>query len=70
MNEDNKTRLMDALRKLALIIYALITIITCMGVWNYCKENFVCLMAGVLLVCNGVAVVKLWKKTTPEENKK
>lgn len=63
MNEDNKKRMKAALAKLALVAYALLTIITCAGVWNYCPEGTVCILAGALFICNGVAVYKLWKKS-------
>ena len=69
MNDQNKSIIKEGLAKLALVLYALITIITCAGVWNFCEEGFVCLMAGVLLACNGLAIVRLWKKseTKPSE---
>lgn len=69
MNDQNKSIIKEGLAKIALVLYALITIITCAGVWNFCEEGFVCLMAGVLLACNGLAIVRLWKKseTKPSE---
>lgn len=69
MNDQNKNNIKEGLVKIAIVLYALITIITCAGVWNFCEEGFVCLMAGVLFACNGLAIVRLWKKseTKPSE---
>ncbi|MCR5548078.1 MAG: hypothetical protein K6F25_04940 [Bacteroidales bacterium] len=69
MNDQNKSIIKEGLVKIALVLYALITIITFAGVWNFCEEGFVCLMAGVLFACNGLAIVRLWKKseTKPSE---
>ena len=36
----------------ALILYLLVTIVTCAGVWNYCKEYFVIVGSVILLVIN------------------
>lgn len=63
MNDWNKNNIKEGLAKLALVLYAIITIITCAGVWNSCEEGFVRLMAGVLFACNGLAIVRLWKKS-------
>lgn len=54
MNEDNKNRIIWGLKVLALVIYCLLTIAVCAGVWNYCAEKEVCLGAGVLLIANGL----------------
>jgi hypothetical protein len=66
MNEQNKNNLKLGLKKLALIVYAFLTIGTCAGVWNYCPETTVKVLAGILFVCNGFAIVRLWKKTDKE----
>lgn len=69
MDNDNKNRLIEGAKKLALIVYALLTIITCAGVWNYCPETTVNILSTALLACNGLAIVRLWKKseTKPAE---
>lgn len=69
MTDQNKNNLKEGLVKIALIVYALLTIITCAGVWNYCPEDTVKMLAGVLFACNGLAIVRLWKKseTKPSE---
>ena len=69
MNDQNKSNIREGLMKLALAAYAILTIATCAGVWNYCPETAVKVMAGVLFACNGLAVVRLWKKseTKPSE---
>lgn len=63
MNEQNKSIIKEGLAKLALVLYALLTIITCAGVWNYCPETTVNILSTALLACNFTAIVKLWKKT-------
>lgn len=69
MNDQNKSIIKEGLAKLALVIYALLTIATCAGVWNYCPETTVNILSTALLACNGLAIVRLWKKseTKPSE---
>ena len=69
MNDQNKSNIREWLAKLAIAAYAILTIATCAGVWSYCPETAVKVMAGILFVCNGLAIVKLWKKSNPEKKK-
>lgn len=69
MNDQNKNNIREGLAKIALAIYALLTIATCAGVWNFCEEPAVKVMAGLLFACNAVVAVKLWKKSDPETKK-
>ena len=67
MNQDNKNRIVKGLQVLVLVVFGLLSIITCVGVWNYCPETWVKWCAGVLLACNGFLVYAASKKMTPEK---
>lgn len=69
MDNDNKNRLIEGAKKLALIVYGVLTIGVCAGVWNYCPEKTVCLWALVLGLANFAGIVVLWKKATPKKEK-
>lgn len=68
MNNDNKNRIIEGAKKVALVAYALLTIAVCAGVWNFCPEKAVCWGAGLLLACNGLAIYSMWKKATPNKS--
>ena len=68
MNDQNKTIIRAWLAKVGLAVYLILTIATCAGVWNFCQETAVKVMAGAVLLCNVFIVVKLWKKSTPQVN--
>lgn len=51
----------------AIVIYALLTIITCAGVWNYCPEAFVKWCTAAIFVCNGAAAFFLGRRIYNEE---
>lgn len=53
MNEDNKNRMLWGAKVFALVIYVILTIATCAGVWNFCKEPLVNWAAGILMAANG-----------------
>lgn len=55
------------LKVLTIVVWGLSTIVTCAGVWNYCPETFVKVLAGVLLCSNGYALYRLGKTIKPEE---
>jgi hypothetical protein len=63
MNEDNKKRVTVGAKKLALAVYAILTIATCAGVWNFCPEKAVKFGDLLLFACNAVSIVSLWKKS-------
>lgn len=50
---DNKNNLKKAAIVAVLIVYSLLTIVTCCGVWNFCPETTVKVLTGVLFLCNG-----------------
>lgn len=51
---------------LAVFAYAMLTIITCAGVWNHNPEPFVKWCAGFLFACNAFAIYKLARKVLAE----
>lgn len=57
---DNKSRFLAFAKAAALIIWALVAIITAAGVWNAAAgakpDGFVCTVAGINLIVNGVAI--------------
>lgn len=63
MNDQNKNNVSTGLKKLALVIWALLTAATCAGVWNFCPEKAVKFGALLLFACNAVSIVSLWKKS-------
>ena len=67
MNEDNKKRMKWGLDVLAIFIAALLVIAVCAGVWNYCPEPFVKVLAGVLFAADGYLIYRFAKKIHDEE---
>ena len=70
MNEENKNRLAFGLKVLLLVLYVLLTIVTCVGVWNYNQEQFVKTCAVALSVCNLGLAVLYYKKIDKDYKKK
>lgn len=63
MNNDNKNRILKGLRMLALVIWLVLVIITCAGVWNFDKEEgFVRWCAFLLMAVNLFAISYLFVK--------
>lgn len=62
MNEDNKKRMKWGPDVLLIVMAALITIAVCSGVWNYCPEPFIKVLAGVLFAINGYIIYRFAKK--------
>ena len=58
MQTENKERIVKWIKIVALIVWALATIITCAGVWNYCPEDFVKAVAVALFIANGYAIYR------------
>lgn len=63
---DNKLRVVLGLKMLALLIYIGLTIITCVGVWNFNPEGFVKWCALALAICNGILAVKYYIRLKDE----
>lgn len=61
MNEDNKNRMLWGAKVFALVIYVILTIATCAGVWNFCPEPFVKWCAGFLFAANGLIAYLTFK---------
>ena len=59
-------KLVYGLKMTALVVWALLTIITCSGVWNYNPESFIKWCAAALLVCNGIVVWRFGKRLSNE----
>ena len=66
MEQDNKLRLAYALTIAAIAIWAMLTIITCAGVWNFDPEGFVKWAALALLICNGLVIFFYGKRLNKE----
>ena len=66
MNEQNKENVSWGVKVLMLFIWALLTIATCAGVWSFCPEFFVKILAGGLFASNGFAIYKLGKKVNKQ----
>ena len=66
MNNENKTRIIYGIKMLALVLYIILTIITCAGVWNYNPEGFVKWCAFALAICNGILSVKYFLRLRKE----
>lgn len=66
MDQDNKLRLVFGLKMLALVIYAVLTAITCAGVWNYNPEGFIKWCALAMGLCNGALAVKYYLRLKRE----
>ena len=64
---DNRLETKRFVSAVALVIYALITIAVCAGVWNFCPVRTVKVLAGVLLAANAVVVVKWYKNIRRDE---
>lgn len=58
MNEENKNRVKWGLNVLAIVVAALVTIAVCAGVWNYCPEPLIKVLAGVLFVAVGYLIYR------------
>ena len=68
MNNDNKNRILMGLRMLALVIWLVLVIITCAGVWNFDKEEgFVRWCAFLLMAVNLCAIGYLFVKFRKED---
>lgn len=63
MTPENKNRIVKGAKILALALFAIITIATCVGVWNFCPEPFVKWCAGILMAVNAVAIYVIAKNT-------
>ena len=67
MTPENKDRISRGLQVVALVAYAILTIATCAGVWNFCKETTVIILSVVLFAVNGYAIYRKAKAIkTPE----
>lgn len=62
MNEENKDRLKLGLDVLAIVVACIVVIAVCAGVWNYCPEPFVKVLAGVLFVADGYLIYRFAKR--------
>lgn len=51
MKENNKD-IVKWVKVIILALYCLLTIATCAGVWNFCKEPLVNWAAGILMAAN------------------
>ena len=62
MDNENKKRMVLGLDVLAIVVAALAVIAVCAGVWNYCPEPFVKVLAGVLFLADGYLIYRFAKK--------
>ena len=70
---DNKSRFLAFAKAAALIVWALVAIITSAGVWNATAgstpDGFVCTVAGLNLIVSGVAIYLVAKKILFKDEK-
>lgn len=64
---DNRLETKKFVSAVALVIYALITIAVCAGVWNFCPAGAVKVGAALLLAANAVVAVKWYNNIHNEE---
>lgn len=64
---DNRLESKKFVSAVALVIYALVTIAVCAGVWNFCPTGTVKVLAGVLLTANAVVAVKWYNNIRNRE---
>lgn len=67
---NNKIRVTLGVEIIALVIWGLLTIATCAGVWNFCPEGAVKWFATALFLANGAAIffiAKNLKKQFPAD---
>lgn len=57
------------LRVVGIALYALLTIATCAGVWNFCPETFIKVLAGALFCANAFIIYRFVKKLKAERDK-
>ena len=62
MKTDNNLRFAYGLKIAALVLWGILTIITCAGVWNANPEGFVKWCAAALLLTNGIVLWRFAKK--------
>lgn len=70
MDEKNKARWVYDLKMIAIFMWMVLTVITCVGVWNYNPEGFVKWCALALAVCNGVIAVKYYLRLKADNQPK
>lgn len=70
MNEKNKARWVYDLKMIAILMWMVLTVITCVGVWNYNPEGFVKWCALALALCNGVIAVKYYLRLKADNQPK
>lgn len=68
MSERNKIEIAFFAKMLGLLVWLMLVIITCSGVWNFDKESFVCWCAVLLMAINVGAIVYLFNKWRKEHN--
>ena len=61
--KENSVNIVKWVKVIVLALYCLLTIATCAGVWNFCKEPIVKWCAGILMAVNAVAIYVIAKNT-------
>jgi Pyruvate/2-oxoacid:ferredoxin oxidoreductase delta subunit len=64
---NNKSRIAKGVKIIALVIYGMLTIATCAGVWNFCPERAVKLFSAALFAANGGVIWYLAKTIKTDE---
>ena len=67
MTPENKYRIGLGLKAVALLLWAFLTIATCVGVWNYNPETTIVVASVALLLVNGYAIVRKILAIKPKE---
>lgn len=62
MQEDNKKRMKQGFKMLLLVIWLVLSIATCAGIWNVAFSTLLSVCAGGMLIGNFWAIVKIYKE--------
>jgi len=68
MTEDNKNRIAMGITVVLMVIWGLLTIATCAGVWNYCPEKSVKVFSILLMAFNGLAIWRIIASASKKYN--
>lgn len=69
MNEKNKQRWSFDLKNIAILAWGVLTVITCVAVWNSKPDTFTTVMSVLQLLANGYAIYRVAKILAKEEKR-
>lgn len=69
MDEKNRQRWGFDLKNIAILAWGVLTIITCVAVWNSGSDAFTTVMSILLLLANGYAIYRVAKMLSKEDKR-